>query len=282
MADITADLIKQLRQRTGVGMTKCKEALVEAKGDMEAAIDVLRKKGMASAVKKEGREANEGKISAAETDKAIAIVEVNSETDFVAQNEKFVKFAGEIAQQAAESTPKTLEAFMQAPTSSDSTMTIDQYRNLIIQTFGENIKIKRLEIINKKDNASYGIYSHMGGKIVVIVELEDEGAGRKDIAREVAMHIAAESPDYVSSDQVPQEVKEREEQIAKAQVTGKPEHIIDKIVEGKMKAYFDQICLLGQKFVKDSSFTVQEYVDKCGKEDGKTFKITKFWRWTVG
>jgi len=278
---ITPDMVKELRERTGVGMGKCKEALDQAQGDMERAIDILRKAGMASAVKKEGRETKEGMIGSGEGKDAISLVEINSETDFVAQNDKFKKFVHDIAAEAAVTRPSTLEAFLAQKFSQDPTITIDQHRSLVIQGLGENIQVKRIQIFPKSPQYSLGIYSHMGGKIVTLVEI-DGGAGLESLAREIAMHVAAESPDYLKPEDVPSDVKAREEEIARGQITGKPANIVDKIVEGKIKAFYDQVCLVCQKFVKDSTVTVAQLLDKEAKRLGKPLAIRRFYRWKVG
>lgn len=274
-------MIKELREVTGVGMGKCKEALVEAGGDMQKAIDYLRKIGMASAVKKEGREAKEGLIGYAETPDTLAIIEANAETDFVAQNERFRIFLQDICQQAANTKPASLQAFVDQVYNKDKSLTIDQYRNLVIQALGENIQIKRLEIIPKDPNCSIGIYSHMGGKLLTVVEIKG-AKGQEEIAKEIAMHVAAENPEYVNPDDVPNSVKEREEEIARAQIKGKPENVVEKIVLGKIKAYCDQFCLACQKFIKDQNVTVGQYLDARAKQAGKPLSIRRFWRWRVG
>lgn len=281
MIKITPEMIKELRERTGVAMNKCKEALEKAGGDMEGAIDFLRKSGMASAVKKESRETNEGMIGIGESSSAIAIIEVNAETDFVTQNERFKQFLQDICQEAAEKKPASVEAFSNMSFSKDSSLTIDQYRSLIVQSLGENIKIKRLEILPKSSSISYGLYSHMGGKIVTMVELGG-GSGHEAFAREIAMHIAAEAPDYLRPQDVPSNVKAREEEIARSQIQGKPAQIADKIVEGKLKAFYDQCCLLCQKFIKDTAVSIQELLDKESKKVGKMLSIHRFIRWKVG
>src|SRR3569832_732060 len=278
---VTPEMVKQLRERTGIGMGKCKEALDQAGGDMEKAIDILRKAGMASAVKKEGRETKEGMIATAETHDAIALVEVNAETDFVVQNEKFKQFAHEIAKQAAETKAASLEALLAQPAHQDKTVTVDQYRAIVMQSIGENIKIKRVEIFMKGPNKSLGIYSHMGGQIVTLVEIEGK-SGHEHLAKEIAMHVAAESPDYLNADEVPADVRAREEEIARSQVVGKPAQIVDKIVEGKMKAFYDQDCLLGQKFVKDNSINIADLVANEAKKSGQSLTLKRFVRWKVG
>lgn len=278
---VTPDMVKELRERTGVGMGKCKEALDQSQGDMEKAIDILRKAGMASAVKKEGRETKEGMIGYCEGKGAVALIEVNAETDFVTQNEKFKEFVKDVAAQAAETLPASLDAFLNEKSRKDPTITVDQYRALVVQSLGEHIRVKRLEILRKSPEFSIGLYSHMGGKIVTMVELEG-GSGMEAFARDIAMHVAAESPDYLKPEEVPAAVKAREEEIARSQVTGKPANIVDKIVEGKLKAFYDQVCLLGQKFVKDNSISIADLVVKEGKRVGKPLAIRRFVRWRVG
>ncbi len=281
MKDITADMIKELRERTGVAMGKCKEALVLAEGDMEKAIDVLRKAGMAAGVKKEGRETKEGLILTGEDKHMLVIAEGNVETDFVAQNDRFKHFLHDVVKQALETKPKSLADFIQQPYFKDKSITIDQYRNLVIQALGENIQLRRLEVIHKHPNSSYGIYSHMGGKLVVIVEIEGS-ADQDGIAKEIAMHIAAESPEYLRPEEIPAHVRAREEEIARSQVVGKPANIVDKIVAGKMKAIEEQLCLIHQKYIKDNTVTVQQFLEACAKKAGKPLSIRCFWRWKVG
>lgn len=283
--EITADMIKELRERTGVAMGKCKEALVLAEGDMEKAIDVLRKAGMASGVKKEGRETKEGLILTGEDKHHLVIAEANAETDFVAQNDRFKHFLHDCVKQALETRPenkaRSLAEFVQQPYFKDKSITIDQYRNLVIQALGENIQLRRLETLTKHPNCSYGIYSHMGGKLVVVVEIEG-AADQEGIAKEIAMHIAAENPDYLKPEEVPAHVIAREEEIARSQMQGKPANIVDKIVAGKIKAFMDQVCLISQKYVKDNTVTVQQFLDACGKKIGKSLTVRCFWRWKVG
>lgn len=281
MSKITPQLIKQLRERTGVGMGKCKVALEEAAGDIEKAIENLRKQGMASAVKKEGREANEGLVGIGESGAAMSIIEVNSETDFVAQNEKFKQFLKDVANEAAELQPSSLEEFLNEKCKHDTSITVDEYRALIVQSLGENIQIRRLKILPKSGDCSIGVYSHMGGKIVAVVELSG-GGGNEILARDIAMHVAAEAPDYLTEGDVPSEIKEREREIGRSQVQNKPEAIIEKIVEGKLKAFYDQFCLMNQKYVKDSALTIGELLEKESKAAGKTFGVKRFLRWQVG
>ena len=281
MSEITSEMIKELRERTGVGMGKCKEALVLSHGDMEKAIDHLRKAGMAAGVKKEGRETKEGLVLTGEDNQVLVLAEANVETDFVAQNDRFKHFLHDVVKQAIETKPADLASFIQQPYYKDKSITIDQYRNLVIQALGENIQLRRLSVIHKHKDSSYGIYSHMGGKLVVVVEIQGV-ADQEGIAKEIAMHIAAESPDYLNPEEVPAHIIAREEEIARSQVEGKPANIVEKIVAGKIKAFTDQVCLINQKYVKDNSVTISQFLDVCSKKIGKPLSIRCFWRWKVG
>jgi len=281
MKEITADMIKELRERTGVAMGKCKEALVLAEGDLEKAIDILRKAGMAAGVKKEGRETKEGLILTGENPSTLVIAEANTETDFVAQNDRFKHFLHDVVKQALESKPNTLQEFLDQPYYKDQSITMDQYRNLVIQALGENIQLRRLEVIHKHPESSYGIYSHMGGKLVVIVEIHG-ASGQDGIAKEIAMHAAAENPEYLRAEEIPAHIRAREEEIARSQIKDKPANIADKIVAGKIQTFEEQSCLVKQKYIKDTSVTVQQFLDICAKKLGKPLTIRCFWRWRVG
>lgn len=281
MVEVTAQLVKELRDRTGVGMNKCKEALVEAQGDIELAITNLRKSGMASAVKKQGREANEGLIGFAETDQHVAVVEVNCETDFVVQNERFQQFVAALAKDAAANHPASLEAFLQQKFSKESDLTIDEYRAGLVQTIGENIQIKRVLVIAKDQNHSVGVYSHLGGKILVVVEIEGSGS-EASLAKEIAMHAAAANPQYLSPETVPAEILANEQDIMRSQAAGKPEHALQKIVEGKLRSFYETACLTKQFFIRDDSMTIEQLVEKHAKEGGKPLKVKQFVRWKVG
>ncbi|MBI3212050.1 MAG: elongation factor Ts [Simkania negevensis] len=278
---ITTELVVELRKRTGVGMSKCKEALVETSGDLEKAIDVLRKKGMASAVKKGSRETNEGVIGFAENNKALYLIEVNAETDFVTQNDHFKRFLQSLAEDALTLQPKSVEDFLKKKSLKHPALTIDEYRAEIVQTLGENIQIRRLLDFKKLPDHSYGIYSHMGGKIVTVAVIKGSSEVTS-LAREIAMHIAAEAPDYLYSSDVPAEVKQREEEIARSQLHNKPKEMIDKILQGKMKTFYEATCLVDQKFVKDPSMSVKAFVEKEGKKEGKNLEVVEFVRWQMG
>ncbi len=278
---VTAQMVMDLRKRTGVGMTKCKDALTEAGGDMEEAIHILRKKGMASAVKKGGRETNEGVVGISENDEMAYLVEVNVETDFVLQNDRFKEFLKNICDDTLKTKPKSAEDFIQQKYSQNPALTIDEYRAETVHSLGENIQIKRILNFKKSADSSLGIYSHMGGKIVCAVVIK--GAGDVDaLAREVAMHVAAEAPDFLKSDEISADVLAKEEEIARSQIQNKPPEIMDKIVQGKLKAFYEQACLLNQKFVKEPSMNVADYVAQEGKKAGKTLEVVEFVRWQIG
>ncbi len=280
---ITAGLIKELRERTGVGMTKCKEALEEAKGNLDQAIDILRKAGVASAVKKQGRETKEGMVAFKDANNAIAICEINAETDFVVKNDKFQEFCKNVTNEVALTKPASLDAFMAQRSIFDKAHTMEELRALLVQLIGENIQIRRLQVMDKKPNHSYGIYSHMGGKILTFVELSCEGEA--ELAKDIAMHVAAGIPvvaEFINPEAVPQDLIAKEREIARSQLQGKPANIMDKILDGKINAFFDQVCLIRQKFIKDDSMTIDELMKKKGQSSGKKIEIVRFLRWVVG
>lgn len=281
MAMVTPGMIKELRERTGVGMGKCKEALEEAHGDMELAIANLRKAGMASAVKKEGRETKEGMIAAAQSNQTIGIAEVNAETDFVVKNDRFKEFLNNIAEEVAKTSPSSLEGFLKQKYSKDPHLTVDQYRATVVQAIGENIQIRRILALHKGGDRSLGVYSHLGGKILTLVEISGS-ANEEGLAKEIAMHTAAAAPEYLSPEKVPQEVILHEKEIARGQIQGKPANIVDKIVEGKINAYYDASCLVRQKYIKDDNLTISDLVAKRAKETGRPLALTHFIRWMVG
>lgn len=281
MAAVTAQMIKELRDRTGIGMGKCKEALEETGGDIEKAIENLRKSGMASAVKKEGRATNEGMIATAVNGNVCAVVEVNAETDFVVRNDRFQEFLNNVAAEVAATNPKSLEEFLKQKYSKDHALTIDEYRATIVQTIGENIQIRRIKTIAKDANHSVGIYSHMGGKILTAVEITGSPS-EEQLAKDIAMHIAAAAPEFVSPADVPADILEKEKDIVRHQIQGKPANMIEKIVEGKLNAYYDAVCLNRQKYIRDDSMSIAQLVEKQAKEKGKPLTIASFIRWSVG
>lgn len=281
MAEITPQMIKELRERTGVGVAKCKEALEKTNGNLDQAIEDLRKAGMASAIKKAERDTKEGQIAFFENGPVVGIVEVNAETDFVVRNDRFQEFLKNIAEEVAKTEPKSLEAFLSQKYSKDPALTIDQYRATIVQVIGENIQIKRVITLRKNPNSSVGLYSHMGGKIVTAVEI-DGAAGEEELAKGIAMHVAATDPNYLNPSKVPQEIINQERDIARTQLKGKPENIIDKILTGKIEAYYDQVCLTRQNYIRDDSKTIDAVVADRSKAIGKPLALANFIRWKVG
>ncbi|MCH9612384.1 MAG: Elongation factor Ts [Chlamydiia bacterium] len=281
MSTVTPDKIKSVREITGVGMGKCVEALKESGGDVEQAVIALRKQGIASAAKKESREANEGQVKALEGDGAVVVIELNAETDFVVRNDKFQQFHDEILKEFLDSSADELEAFLSAPSKANSEMTIDDRRKEVVSVLSENIQIPRVKKFAKNEDTSFGVYSHMGGKICCVVRI-DGASDQQGLARDIAMHVAAEAPEYIDADSVPADVIEREKDVGRSQVQGKPENIVEKIVEGKVRAFCEQVCLLSQKYVRDPSMTIQQLIEKASKESGKKLSLGAFIRWQTG
>ncbi len=232
---------------------------------------------MATAIKKEGRAANEGKIGIGESDSLIALVEVNAETDFVVNNERFQTFLKDVLEEVLATTPSSLEEFLAQKYSKDPNLTIDEYRATIVQAIGENIQIRRLATFKKGSNHSFGVYSHLGGKIATLVRIDGSG-GAQELAKNIAMHVAAAHPEFINPEDVSKSVIEQEKEIARSQVAGKPENVIEKILEGKISKYFDEVCLNRQLYIKDDSQRIEDLV----KKQGGNLSITHFERWTVG
>ena len=272
MAKISAAQVKELRDKTGVGMMDAKKALVATEGDMEKAIDFLREKGMAKAAKKSDRIAAEGLADVEVKGNVAAIVEVNAETDFVAQNDQFKALVKRLATLVAENKPADVEAALKISTDKG---TVNDEIIEATQVIGEKITLRRFELVEKADNESFGAYLHMGGKIasLVVVEGADEAT-----AKDVAMHVAAINPKYVNRDQVPAEelAHEREVLTEEAKNEGKPEKIIEKMVEGRLNKFLAEIALDDQEFVKDPDQTVAKFVASKGG------KVKSFVRYEVG
>ena len=250
---ITASMVKELRERTGAGMMDCKKALSETDGDMEAAIDLMRASGAAKAAKKSGRVAAEGLVSVSISDdnQTATILEVNSETDFVAKGDEFINYVNTLSALALKTEPADIDAFMtQTLDNGDS---LEKSREDIVAKIGENISIRRVQTI-KTDNGVLGAYKH-GDKIAVVVSLE---GGDETLAKDVAMHIAASKPECISEADVSEETLEREKAIfiEQARESGKPDNIIEKMITGRMKKFVGEITLHGQPFVKDPDVTV--------------------------
>ncbi len=272
---ITAAMVKELRARTGAGMMECKGALTETDGDMEAAVELLRKKGAAKADKKSGRIAADGVIVAliSADKKSGALAEVNCETDFVAKDDNFSAYAHAVVETVMAKRPASLEVLSELALSGGES-TVEEARRELITKIGENINIRRFQVIAAETDASVSAYVH-GTRIGVLVTAS---GGRADLGKDIAMHIAASRPLYVSKDAIPAEVaaKEREIYAAQASESGKPANIVEKIVEGRLQKYFNEITLLGQPFVKDPD----QSVGKLLKSEKATVK--EFIRFEVG
>ena len=268
---ITASMVKELRERTGAGMMECKKALVETSGDIEAAIEFLRKSGQAKADKKAGRTAAEGRvvIKTSADGKKAAMVEVNCETDFVANDDNFTRFAEAVAQLVLENQPADLDALLAAPLNGGS---VEEVRKGLVAKIGENITVRRFEVLDI--SGVPGQYLH-GNRIGVLVDLEGGSAG---LAKDIAMHIAASKPVCVSADQVDPELIEKEKAIFKAQAeeSGKPADIIEKMISGRVNKYLKEITLLGQPFVKNPDETIEKLL---GREKAS---VVRFVRLEVG
>ncbi|MBI4695449.1 MAG: elongation factor Ts [Gammaproteobacteria bacterium] len=269
---ITAALVKELRERSGAGMMECKSALVATNGDIEAAFEHLRKSGAAKAAKKAGRIAAEGAIVVLEKGKVAVIVEVNSETDFVANDENFVKFANAVADTVITQEPVDVDA-LNALTLSGAGETVETARQNLVAKIGENISVRRFARVEAVAGA-LGAYLH-GKRIGVLVELE---GGSAELAKDVAMHVAASNPVCVAESDVPSALleKEREIRLAQAAQSGKPADIVEKMVTGQMRKFIAESTLLGQAFVKDPDTTVGKLVAKAGA------KVQRFIRFEVG
>mgnify|MGYP001101627599 FL=1 len=292
MANITAAMVKELREMTGAGMMDCKKALGETDGDMDAAVEFLRKNGQAKAEKKAGRIAAEGLCKViVKDDKTAAVVEVNSETDFVAKNEEFQNFVAAVAEQAINSDAADMDAFLSESWNQDSSKTVKDALVEKVAKIGENLSIRRFE----KVTAEHGLvvsYTHGGGRIGVIVEADTDVVNDaiKEAMTNVAMQIAALSPKYVSTADVSEEYKAHEKEILMAQIAndpkmaGKPEKVIEGAVVGRLNKELKEVCLLEQPYVKaeDGKQTVAQYVAQVAKENGANLSVKKFVRFETG
>ena len=270
---ITASLVKELREKTGAGMLDCKKALEANEGNIEASIDWLREKGISKAAKKADRIAAEGIAAILTKGNKAAIIEVNSETDFVAKNEKFTGMVNDILETIIESDAKTLEDVLKLSCGED---TIEALITSMTATIGEKLSLRRFEIIEKSDKEVFGDYIHMGGKIAVLVVLN---GANSDIAKDVAMHAAAMKPAYVKESDVPTDVLDKEKEIMREQLLneGKPADKIDNILVGKVRKYYEEVCLENQIFVKaENKETVATFVKNnggsCLKTEAKPYK----------
>ena len=268
---ITASLVKELRERTGSGMMECKKALVETDGDIEAAAELMRKSGAAKADKKAGRVAADGaiKVSLADDGKSAVILEINSETDFVAKDDNFQAFCDAVLAVIATHKPVSVEAL--AELSVEGGQSVEEARQALIAKVGENIQVRRFEIV--ESDANIASYLH-GARIGVLIESDADA----DLARDIAMHVAAVNPQFVDQDSIPPEFVEKEKSIliAQAESSGKPPEIIEKMIQGRLQKFLAEVSLMGQPFVKDPDQTVAKLLADAGAS------VKRFIRYEVG
>lgn len=292
MAQVTAAMVKELREQTGAGMTDCKKALSETDGNMEEAVEILRKKGQAKAVKKESRIAAEGLCCiASDGETRAAVVEVNSETDFVAKNETFQQFVNAVAKQAVNSDAADIDAFLEEKWNEDASKTVKEALVDKIAVIGEKLNIRRFEKIVASEGC-VATYVHGGGRIGVIVEARTSVVNDavKEALTNIAMQVAALNPKYVATADVSEEYKAHEKEIIAAQIAqdpkmaGKPEKVIEGAVNGRLNKELKEVCLLEQVYVKaeDGKQTVAQYVAQVAKENAADLSITKFVRFETG
>lgn len=271
---ISAGQVKELREITGLGMMECKKALEETGGDRDAAVNLLRMKAGARVEKKAGRTAAEGVISIQFNDdnNVAAMVEVNTETDFVSKGDEFQDFADAVARRVVNNTPADVNALLDLPLDDSSDLTVSKAREALVSRLGENMSVRRFSVFASENRV--GSYIH-GRKIGVMVEVK---GGGETLAKDIAMHIAAIRPEYVSTEDVPGEIKAKEREIymAQARDSGKPDNIIEKIVEGRLNKYLSEICLLGQPFVKDPDIKIEKLLKTAGAA------VVRFVRFEVG
>ena len=283
MAQITPQMVKELREKTGAGMGDCKKALTETDGVMNAAIDYLRKKGAASASKRADRTANEGSIGVLtdENNQTAVFLEVVCETDFVARNEGFQEFVNQATKVFLNSDAETMDDLLKLRVADD---TVEELFNELLAKFSERIEIKRAE--KMKTDGYFSAYIHAGNKLAVIVEISAANPNEKaaSLVRDIAMQIAAMNPQFISRDDVAKDVIEKEIEIYKEMAVkeGKPENIAERIANGKLEKFFQENCLLEQTFVKDSNKLVKDVVDEISKEMGQDVKINSFKRVFLG
>lgn len=272
---ITAKLVKELREKTGAGMMDCKKALQETEGNIDKAIDFLREKGMAKAAKKADRIAAEGSAYIEVAGNTAALIEVNCETDFVTKNDQFKELLSELGKHIVTQKPANVEDALQQKLHGTGD-TVENYINSVVAKIGEKLSLRRFVLENKTDNDAFGAYLHMGGRIGVLTLLE--GTTDEQTAKDIAMHIAAVNPRYVSRDAVSEDEVNREREVLKTQALneGKPEHIVEKMVDGRLGKFFEEICLLEQDFVKDPDQKVKKYVADKGAS------VKSFSRFEVG
>jgi len=285
VANITAKMVADLRAQTGAGMMDCKKALSEVDGDMDQAVDLLRKKGLSAAAKKSGRVAAEGMIAVAGEGRCCAMVEVNSETDFVAKNQAFQGFVAGVAETVLAAAPADLEALM-ALSFPATGRTVAEEQTHQVATIGENIGVRRFARMEVAAG-TVASYLHGNGKIGVLVALATAAGADERVsalAKLLAMHVAAANPQYLDRSEVPAEIiaKEKEIMRVKALDSGKPENIVEKIVEGQLNKYYGEVCLLEQVYVIDTDLKINQVVQKLAKELGQDVQLSQFVRYQLG
>lgn len=290
---ITAGMVKELREMTGAGMMDCKKALTATEGDMDKAVEFLREKGLATAQKKAGRIAAEGlcKVLVSDDDKKAVVVEVNAETDFVAKNEKFQTYVAQVAAQAMDTTAADLESFMAESWKEDPSMTVQEALAAQIAVIGENMNIRRFQQVTE-ENGFVASYTHMGGKIGVLVDVETDVVNDdiKEMAKNIAMQAAALRPQYTNRSEVSEEYIAHEKEILMAQIMNdpkesqKPEKVINGMIEGRISKELKEVCLVDQVYVKaeDGKQTVAKYLEEVSKAVGGTVKVKRFVRFETG
>ncbi|MCX7903648.1 MAG: translation elongation factor Ts [Caloramator sp.] len=283
---ITAKMVSELRERTGAGMMDCKKALTEANGDMEKAIEILREKGLAAAAKKAGRVAAEGLVETyiSEDGKRGAIIELNCETDFVAKNADFAELAKNIAKHAAHSNANTVEELLDEKFIADNNVSVKDAITGLIAKLGENMTFRRFERFVAEEGV-ISDYIHGGGRIAVMVQLKGGNeAVLKEVAKELALQIAAANPLYLNKEDVPADVIEKEKEIYRQQALneGKPEKVVDKMVDGRLQKYYKDVCLIEQLWIRDQDLTIRKYLENKSKEAGNEIVVVKFARFEKG
>ena len=289
---ITAGMVKELREMTGAGMMDCKKALTEADGSMEKAVELLREKGLAASAKKAGRIASEGMVAVylSDDNKIGAIVEVNSETDFVAKNQVFRDYVAAVAKQASETTAADMDACFEEKWALDPQFTVKEALSQQVAVIGENLNIRRFEKYEKTQAGKLVSYIHGGGRIGVLIELacENEAEELVELGKNIAMQIAALNPKFITENDVPADFIAKETEILTVQAKNdpknakKPDNIIEKMIAGRLKKELKEFCLVEQPYVKDTDMTVKQYIDSVAKVVGAPIEITRYVRFETG
>lgn len=289
---ITAAMVKELREMTGAGMMDCKKALTEADGNMEKAVELLREKGLAASAKKAGRIASEGMVEVflSDDNKIGAIVEVNSETDFVAKNQVFRDYVAAVAKQASETTAADMDTFFEEKWALDPQFTVKEALSQQVAVIGENLNIRRFEKYEKAQAGKLVSYIHGGGRIGVLIELacENEAEELVELGKNIAMQIAALNPKFIAEKDVPADFIAKETEILTVQAKNdpknakKPDNIIAKMIEGRLKKELKEFCLVEQPYVKDTDMSVKQYIDSVAKVVGAPIEITRYVRFETG